>query len=80
VEEKRDQHRFFFWYKRENHRWIKNVLNKANRQDLVNELLSSATPKTKEGSGKKNTQVRKNKSDKKSYHKNKNRRGPKSKR
>ncbi len=43
--EKKDQHKFFFWYKKENHRWIKNVLSKAGRQDLVNQLLSEAAPK-----------------------------------
>ena len=41
-EEKRDQHKFFFWYKRENHQWIKSVLGKAGRADLVNELLGEA--------------------------------------
>jgi len=80
AEEKRDQHRFFFWYKRENHRWIKNVLSKANRQDLINQLLSSAAPDGKKSSKKSNPQGRKNKSDRKNFHKNKKRRGPKNKR
>lgn len=45
-QEKKEQHRFFFWYKKENHRWIKNVLNKANRQDLIDQLLTASQPKT----------------------------------
>ncbi len=38
--EKKNQHRFFFWYKRENQKWIKDSLNKANRPDLIKKLLS----------------------------------------
>jgi radical SAM superfamily enzyme YgiQ (UPF0313 family) len=39
--EKEDQHRFFFWYKRENQQWIRNVLSQAGRADLLNKLLPS---------------------------------------
>lgn len=49
AEAKQDQHKFFFWYKKENHRWIKNVLTKANRQDLVQRLLSNAAPQNIQG-------------------------------
>ncbi len=37
--EKEDQHRFFFWYKKENQHWIKNTLSKFNRADLIKKLL-----------------------------------------
>lgn len=37
--EKDEQHRFFFWYKKENRGWIKNTLGKVNRNDLVQKLL-----------------------------------------
>ena len=38
-EEKKNQHRFFFWYKRENQQWIKDRLNKAKRPELIEQLL-----------------------------------------
>lgn len=38
-EEKLNQRRFFFWYKRENHKYIKQSLQKANRMDLADKLL-----------------------------------------
>ena len=41
--EKADQHRFFFWYKKENQGWIKNTLQKVDRNDLVQRLLSPST-------------------------------------
>ncbi len=37
--DKLNQRKFFFWYKRENHQWIRNTLNKINRQDLISKLL-----------------------------------------
>ena len=37
--QKQEQHRFFFWYKRENHQWIESVLRKMNRGDLASKLL-----------------------------------------
>jgi uncharacterized radical SAM protein YgiQ len=71
-DEKRDQHRFFFWYKRENHRWIKSVLKKANREDLVNQLLADAAPKGGQSKQHKAAPPQKrSKSFKKNYHKNK---------
>ena len=39
--EKDDQHRFFFWYKKENQGWIRKVLQKSGRQDLIDRLLVS---------------------------------------
>jgi hypothetical protein len=37
--EKQDQNRFFFWYKKENHKWIKDVLINSDRKDLLVKLL-----------------------------------------
>ncbi|MCH2229031.1 MAG: YgiQ family radical SAM protein [Crocinitomicaceae bacterium] len=39
-EEKLNQRRFFFWYKRENHSFIKKSLQKADRMDLASKLLN----------------------------------------
>ena len=39
AKEKEDQHKFFFWYKKENKDWIRNTLNKVGRQDLLKILL-----------------------------------------
>lgn len=38
-EEKQDQNKYFFWYKRENQDWIRQRLTKANRPDLIDKLL-----------------------------------------
>ncbi|MGB0975074.1 MAG: YgiQ family radical SAM protein [Flavobacteriaceae bacterium] len=38
-QEKEDQHRFFFWYKPENQKWIRNTLKKVGRFDLIDRLL-----------------------------------------
>ncbi|MBL4861782.1 MAG: YgiQ family radical SAM protein, partial [Crocinitomicaceae bacterium] len=40
-EEKINQRRFFFWYKRENHKFIQQTLKKANRPDLAEKLLGN---------------------------------------
>ncbi len=37
--EKKNQHRFFFWYKKENHGWIRSQLGKIDRLDLAEKLL-----------------------------------------
>ncbi len=42
--EKDEQHRFFFWYKKENRNWIRNTLGKVNRNDLVQKLLGQDRP------------------------------------
>lgn len=47
-EEKLNQNRFFFWYKRENRDWIKNRLQKANRPDLAEKLLGDTGTKQKQ--------------------------------
>ena len=41
-QEKLDQHKFFFWYKKENRKWIKDKLTKVGRSDLVNRLLPNS--------------------------------------
>ncbi len=47
-EEKENQHRFFFWYKKENQKWIRDILSKRGRKELADSLLkgkSQNTPK-----------------------------------
>lgn len=39
-QEKLEQNKFFFWYKRENKKWIRDVLHRAKRPDLAENLLS----------------------------------------
>lgn len=39
-EEKLEQNRFFFWYKKENQSWIRQALNQMGRQDLIGRLLN----------------------------------------
>ncbi len=38
-EEKQNQNKYFFWYKRENQDWIRQRLTKAQRPDLIDKLL-----------------------------------------
>ena len=58
-EEKQSQHKFFFWYKKENHNWIRNKLLKAERPELIEKLLGKSSPQhTAHNSNKQN---RKNK-------------------
>lgn len=45
-EEKLNQNRFFFWYKRENKDWIRQRLQKAKRPDLIEKLLGDDEPKS----------------------------------
>jgi uncharacterized radical SAM protein YgiQ len=40
-QEKKDQNRFFFWYKPEHRQWIRNRLMKMNRPDLIDKLLKN---------------------------------------
>jgi len=46
-EEKLNQNRYFFWYKRENQDWIKQRLTKAKRPDLIDKLLGDQRQKEK---------------------------------
>jgi len=54
--EKDDQHRFFFWYKKENKQWIQNTLNKVGRLDLLKVLLPE-TNKWKKNKGNKTKNI-----------------------
>jgi uncharacterized radical SAM protein YgiQ len=38
-EEKQNQNKYFFWYKRENQDWIRQRLTKVNRPDLIEKLV-----------------------------------------
>lgn len=49
--EKDEQHRFFFWYKKENQNWIRNTLQKVGRHDLMSRLLPT-DQKSKQRSSK----------------------------
>ena len=52
--DKKDQNRFFFWYKRENQQWIRKTLGRLNKAELADKLLgSSAKNKKDESSPKK---------------------------
>jgi len=55
-QEKKDQHRFFFWYKSENFKWIRRTLDRLNRPDLAIKLLSKRKSK---GANNKPKQIRK---------------------
>jgi uncharacterized radical SAM protein YgiQ len=44
-EEKLNQNRFFFWYKKENKDWIKKRLQQAKRPDLIEKLLGTTDQK-----------------------------------
>jgi len=76
--EKEDQHRFFFWYKRENQQWISNILTKVGRADLLQKLLPSSNSWRKNKAEKtKDTfdeTITFNSRKKKKYNKNKKRR------
>jgi len=52
--ERDDQHRFFFWYKKENKEWIRNTLKKVKRNDLLDRLLDSPSKSNKNYPPKKN--------------------------
>ncbi len=41
--ERESQHRFLFWYKKENREWIRHTLKKAKREDLITRLLGEKT-------------------------------------
>lgn len=47
-ESKLNQRRFFFWYKKDNHSFIRNTLKKADRNDLAEKLLGENKGQRKE--------------------------------
>jgi competence protein ComGF len=65
-----EQHKFFFWYKKENFNWIKNTLQKVQRNDLVERLLSTGDSYRKGKSQQKN-----NSDNNRNSKKQKNRKG-----
>lgn len=44
--EKQDQHRFFFWYKKENKQWVKDKLINAGKRDLLQRLTGEGHKST----------------------------------
>ncbi len=58
--EKEEQHRFFFWYKKENQAWIRNTLQKVGRNDLVEKLLFTKNKKEFGNSAKTKKNKKKN--------------------
>ncbi len=41
--DKKNQRRFFFWYKKENRRWIREILTRRNKPEYAEQLLASTT-------------------------------------
>ena len=41
AQDKREQSRFFFWYKKENHAWIRNTLERLHKPAFVDALLGN---------------------------------------
>ena len=62
-QERDDQHRFFFWYKKENFNWIKKSLQKVGRQDLIDRLLPKESELKSETRPKNNTSKNKGKKE-----------------
>ncbi len=58
--EKDEQHRFFFWYKKENQNWIRNTLQKVGRSDLMERLLPTDSKKSNKPYNKSKNQSSKN--------------------
>lgn len=46
--EKKDQHRFFFWYKKENRQWVKDKLLNAGKPELLEKLVGDQKAKKTE--------------------------------
>jgi hypothetical protein len=44
-EEKKNQNRYFFWYKREHQEWISSRLKRAGRSDLSHKLVENTSSK-----------------------------------
>ncbi len=50
-EDKINQRRFFFWYKRENHNYIRQTLNNAGRKELAEKLIGPERKSQQSGKG-----------------------------
>jgi len=59
--EKKKQHLFFFWHKRENHHEIRNKLQSIGREDLIDKLISDKKKHNKREFLKKRSKKRRNK-------------------
>ena len=57
--EKKDQHRFFFWYKRENADWIRRALHRLKRPDLLEKLLEKKSTSGEENGAQRKQSKRK---------------------
>lgn len=57
-QEKRQQHMFFFWHKRENHRLIREKLLSIGREDLIEKLIDDQKKFRKKEYVKKRSQVK----------------------
>jgi len=55
--DKDEQHRFFFWYKKENQNWIRNTLQRVGRTDLMERLLPTENKRSNKSARKGKTQV-----------------------
>ena len=53
YKDKKNQNKFFFWYKKENQEWIKRTLATSKRFDLLDRLLGKKEEKKLEFKGKK---------------------------
>jgi uncharacterized radical SAM protein YgiQ len=53
AQDKKDQNRFFFWYKKENQSWIRNVLSGRGENELLNKLTVNDNRTNKKPSDKK---------------------------
>jgi uncharacterized radical SAM protein YgiQ len=60
AQEKKEQHRFFFWYKRENQAWIRRTLERLDKHELIEKLLSRVI-RQPQGGKKKSQQKRRSK-------------------
>lgn len=60
-QERENQHRFFFWYKKDNQKWIRNTLSKLQKVDLLERLIPSPKKEVKSNNKKEFTSVNKNK-------------------
>ncbi len=52
-QERENQHRFFFWYKKDNQKWIRNTLSKLDRSDLLERLIPFNKNKSQKNTDKK---------------------------
>jgi uncharacterized radical SAM protein YgiQ len=52
-QKKQDQHKFFFWHKKENHGWIRNTLQRAGKPELADRLLTNESARHNTSKGEK---------------------------